>query len=170
MARDRKGETLENHKGRGRKTAMSRVTKIVVAKSVLKRHQSTRKLARKLSGKQHPASKSTVHRYLRQCLRLKPLKLRMQPRLTAAQSRKRLDFAKARINWSIQDWRRVFFTDESPFELFHSPNHQNDRFWASNSSEVAVTETVKHPAKVMVWGTMSFRGLSDLNIVPAAKL
>ena len=129
IARNRKGETLENHKGRGRKTSMSRVTKIVVAKSVLKRHQSTRKLARKLSGKQHPASKSTVHRYLRQCLRLKPLKLRMQPRLTAAQSRKRLDFAKARINWSIQDWRRVFFTDESPFELFHSPNHQNDRFW-----------------------------------------
>ena len=96
---------------------MSRVVKIVVAKSVLKRHQSTRKLALKLSGKQHPASKSAVHRYLRHCLCLKPLKLRMQPRLTAAQRRKRLDFAKARINWSIQDWRRVLFTVESPFRV-----------------------------------------------------
>ena len=39
MALNRRGETLENRKGRGRKTAMSRVAKIVVAKSVLKRYQ-----------------------------------------------------------------------------------------------------------------------------------
>ena len=63
---------------------MSRVAKIVVAKSVLKPHQSTRKLARKLTTKQHPISKSAVHRYLRHCLQLKSLKLRRQPRLTAA--------------------------------------------------------------------------------------
>ena len=67
---------------------MSRVAKIVVVKSVLERHQSTKKLAQKLSGEQHPASKSAVHRYLSQCFRLKPLKLRMQARLTAAQRRK----------------------------------------------------------------------------------
>ena len=169
MALDRKGEALENRGGRGRKTAMSRVAKIVVAKSVMKRHQSTRKLARKLSAKNHPASKSAVHRYLRQCLRLKPLKPRVEPKLTAAQRRKRLDFAKSRINWSIQDWRRVLFSDESPFELFHPPNRQNDRVWAQNSSEVPVIETVKQPGKVLVWGMMSFRGLSDLHIVPRSQ-
>ena len=45
---------------------MSRVAKTVVAKPVLKRPQSTRKLARKMNGRQHPASKTAVHRYLRQ--------------------------------------------------------------------------------------------------------
>ena len=38
MALDRLGETLENRKGRGRKMAMSRVAKVVVAKSALKRY------------------------------------------------------------------------------------------------------------------------------------
>ena len=169
MALDRKGVTLENRRGRGRKTAMSRVAKIVVAKSVVKRHQSTRKLARKLGAKQHPVSKSAVHRYLRQCLRLKPLRLRKEPKLTSAQRRKRLDCAKARLSWSIQDWRWVLFSDESPFELYHPPNRQNDRVWAHDSSEVPVTETVKQPVKIMVWGMMSFRGLSDLHVVPRGQ-
>lgn len=85
MALECRGDTPENHKGRGRKTAMTRAAKIVVAKSVLKRHQSTRALARKLTGKQHPVSKSAMHRYLRHCLQLNPLQLRRQPRLTASQ-------------------------------------------------------------------------------------
>ncbi|XP_043229039.1 uncharacterized protein LOC122385098 [Amphibalanus amphitrite] len=134
MALDRKGEALENRAGRGRKTAMSRVAKIVVAKSVTKRHQSTRKLARKLSAKNHPASKSAVHRYLRQCLRLKPLKPRVEPKLHGSTATK-----------------------------------TNDRVWAQNSSEVPVIETVKQPGKVLVWGMMSFRGLSDLHIVPRGQ-
>ncbi|KAF0300072.1 hypothetical protein FJT64_027332 [Amphibalanus amphitrite] len=52
---------LENRKGCGRKTALSRVAKIVVAKAVLKRSQSTRKLAKKLTEKGHPVSKTPVH-------------------------------------------------------------------------------------------------------------
>ena len=41
-----------------------------------------------------------------------------------------------------------------------------DRVWASGSSEMPVTETVKQPTKVMVWDIMNFLGLSDLHIVP----
>ena len=55
-----------------------------LAKSVLKRQQSTRKLVRKMTAKQHPVSKSAMYRYLQHCLHLKPLHLRRQPRLTAA--------------------------------------------------------------------------------------
>ena len=63
----------------------------------------------------------------------------------------------------------MLFSDESPFELYHPPNRQNDRVWASTSSEVPISHTVKQPTKVMVWGMMSFRGLSDLHIVPRGK-
>ena len=94
----------------------------------------------------------------------------MQPKLTAAQKQKRLDFAKAHINWFIRHWRRVLFIDGSPFELCHPPNHQNDRSWSGDSSEVPITDNVKRPAKAMVWVMMSFCGLSHLHIMPAAKL
>ena len=149
---------------------MSQVAKLVVAKSVLKWHQSTRKLAWKLNGRQHQASKTDVNRYMLQWRPLKSLKLRMQHKLTAAQKQKQLDLVKARINWSIDHRRRMIFIDESPFELFHPSNHPNDRIWAGNSPEVPITNNVKRPAKAMVWVMMSFCGLSHLHIVPAAKL
>ena len=169
MARNRRKESLENRTGRGRKTVLTRVSKIVLAKCVQKRHQSTRKLARKLTSKGYPASKTTVHNYMTKCLHLKPLKPRCQPKLTEEQKMKRLKFAQERKNWSIQDWRRVLFSDESSFEIFHRPNRQNDRVWAHRSSDVAPTETVKHPLKVMVWAMMSYQGLSELHFVPRGQ-
>ena len=62
--RDCQGEMLENRKDRGRRSAMSRGTKIVVAKSDFKRHLCTRTLAKKLTAKKHPVSKSAIHRYI----------------------------------------------------------------------------------------------------------
>lgn len=169
MARDRQGQSLRNRTGRGRKTVLTRVAKIVLAKAALKRRQSTRKLAKKLTAKGHPVSKTTVHSYLTKCLHLKPLKPRRQPKLTEAQKLKRLAFARERISWTIEEWRRVLFSDESPFELCHPPNRQNDRVWAHTSKEVPATETVKHPRKVMVWAMMSYRGLSELHIIPRGQ-
>ena len=120
---------------------MCRVAKIVLAKAVLRRHRSVRKLARKLVAKGHPESKTTVHQYLAKCLYLKSLKLRRKPKLTEAQKRKRLAFAKARKNWTILQWRRVLFSDESPFELFQAPNRQNERVYAHSSHDVPAIGT-----------------------------
>ncbi|XP_037084753.1 dipeptidase 1-like [Pollicipes pollicipes] len=76
LACDRPGETLENRTGRGRRSALSRVAKIVIAKLAFKRRHSTRTLAGKLTAKKHLASKSAVQRYLKTSLELKPLDLR----------------------------------------------------------------------------------------------
>ena len=129
---------------------LSRVAKIVLAKAVLKRRQSTRKLAKKLTEKGHPVSKTTVHNYMAKCLGLKPLNLRRQPKLAEAQKRKRLVFAREQKNRTIQDWRRVLFSNESVFELMHPLNRQNERVWAHSSAEVPAIDTVKQPLKIMV--------------------
>lgn len=44
---------------------LNRISKIVIAKSLEKRHKSTRKLALKLNRMGNPVSKNTVHRYLK---------------------------------------------------------------------------------------------------------
>ena len=51
QTRDSKGETWENRTSRGRKSAMSRLARIIVAKSAFERHHSTRTLAEKLTAK-----------------------------------------------------------------------------------------------------------------------
>lgn len=87
------------------------------------------------------------------------------PKITDRQVEARLKFCKDRENWGVEDWRRVIFSDEAPFQIFGEPNRQNDRVWALGTEEVPTTVKVKFPLKIMVWGCMSYRALSDLHIV-----
>ena len=104
LSRYHTGESLRNQAGCGGKPVLSRVAKIVVAEVALKRRQSVRKLARKLTAKGHPTSKTSVHQHLTMCLHLKSPKLRRQPGMTEVQKCKRLAFAKACKNWTILQW------------------------------------------------------------------
>ena len=85
----------------------------------------------------------TVHSYLRKNLGVKPFKPQLQPKLTEKQKNVRLSFCRERKKWSVHDWRKVLFSDESPFELFHSPNRQNDRVWLADRLNLLPTETLK---------------------------
>ncbi|KAF0307834.1 hypothetical protein FJT64_020849 [Amphibalanus amphitrite] len=97
---------------------------------------------------------------------MRPLKLKKSPKLTEKQRADRLKFARERKNWSVKDWQWVLWSDESPYELYHLPNRQNDRVWVASSSDVQTVPTVKHSVKVHVWGMMSHRALSQLHVVP----
>ena len=166
LKRDKLGQGLASQPGRGRKSTVHPVAKRVIKMATGKRHQSTRKLSRRLTKAGYKVSHTTVHRYLRENLGMKPLKLRKSPKLTEKQRVHRLKFARERRNWSVEDWQRVLWSDESPYELYHPPNRQNDRVWAARGSDVPTVPTVKHSAKVHVWGMMSHRALSQLHVVP----
>ena len=164
--RNEAGDSLENKPGRGRKEKITRVPKIVISKSLNKRGQSTRKLARRLTRNGYPMSHATVHEHLKKSMQVQPFKPRRVPMLTRNQVRNRIEWCKERRLWSISDWKRVIFSDESSFEIFHPRNKQNDRVWAKNIEDVPTTPSVKFPSKVMVWGAMSYRALSELHFVP----
>ena len=66
--RAKSGNSLENLKGRGRKTAIVKVAKIVIAKTLCKKQKSTRKISQILKNKGFPVSHMTVHSYLRKIL------------------------------------------------------------------------------------------------------
>jgi transposase len=163
------GDTLENKCGRGRKKKLSRVAKITIAKSLTKKGQSVRKLAARLTANGHPISHETVRKHMRETLKAMPYRPQMQPKLTEIQKKNRLIFCQERKKWSINDWRRVLFSDESTFELFHHPNRQTDRVWAYKKEQVAPTQKVKFPLKIHVWGVMSYRALSELHIIPRGQ-
>ena len=78
----------------------------------------------------------------------------------------RLDFALKHKNWTVTDWEKVLWSDESPFQLFAPLNRQNDRVWSRSSADVQPFKCVKFPAKIQVWGMMSHRALSELHIIP----
>ncbi|KAI6647362.1 Transposase-like [Oopsacas minuta] len=137
------GEMLNDKPRSGRPPKLSRVPKIIIRKSIGKRWHSTRKLAKYISTYKRPSN----------------------PKLTEVQKSKRVKFCLEHKSWTSLDWERVFFSDESPFELFHPTNSQNDRVWDVSSRNITPVETVKNPPRLMVWGMMSHRGLSELHLI-----
>jgi len=88
------------------------------------------------------------------------------PKLTEKQKENCKNFAREHQKWTSEEWKRVLFSDESSFELFHPVNSINDCIWRRNKDDVKPSEVVKFPAKVMVWGMMGPLGLSELHFIP----
>lgn len=165
-ARSKKGESLKTKQRCGRPKILSKRAKIIIAKSVGKRRQSTRKLAKRLTGKGDRCSKNTVHRYLKNSLGLKSFKRQKIPKLSEKNIKDRYQFAKMARKLTPDQWQNVIFSDESPFPLFWSPNKQVDRIWAKSPNMVEPSLTVKKSPGIQVWGAMSATGLSDLYVMP----
>ena len=71
---DKLGFSEESKPKSGRSAKINRVCKIIIAKSLAKRRQSTRKLAAKLNKGGCKVSHTTVHRYFRNFLGVTPYK------------------------------------------------------------------------------------------------
>ena len=136
LARYNSSKDLQHRKGAGRPKKLKRRSKIIIAKSLGKRHKSTRCIAKQITRTCAPVSKDTIHRYLTKDLGVRPYKRPKQPKLSAKQRENRLNFCLAKQNWTVADWRNILWSDESSFELFNPTNRQNDRIWAKNSSNI----------------------------------
>ena len=92
---------------------------------------------------------------------------RTKPLLTAAHIRKRLSWAQERKDWSVLDWERVWFSDESKFNLVGSDGIQ----WCYRRPHEAfdpryVRKVVKHGGgNIMVWGVITPEGVGRLHRV-----
>lgn len=76
-----------------------------------------------------------------------------------------MQFAKEHINWTVEQWRNVLFSDESKFNLVGSDGiiHVRRPRGKRLQKEFCV-KTVKHGGgHVMVWGCFSANGLGPLH-------
>lgn len=77
----------------------------------------------------------------------------------------RVKWAKEHLNWTVDQWRKVLWSDESPFVLRF---HQRRRIWRRHHDRYNVDglmATVKHDVKIMVWGAFSANGVGRLYLV-----
>lgn len=77
-----------------------------------------------------------------------------KPLLRDANKQKRLQFALAHADWTVEQWKKVFFTDESKFNVFGTHRVQWCRKRDGEELRAdTVHSTVKHGGGgVMVWG------------------
>jgi hypothetical protein len=75
----------------------------------------------------------------------------------------RLEWCREREKWTIDQWRKILWSDESPFELrckrrFRVWRRPEERFHPKNCKG-----TVKHDKKIMVWGCFAAHGVGKLH-------
>ncbi len=76
---------------------------------------------------------------------------------------RRLTWAKENKNWTVAQWSRVLFSNESKFSI--SFGNQGPRVWRKGEeahSPSCLKFSVKFPQSVMIWGAMSSAGVGPL--------
>ncbi len=75
----------------------------------------------------------------------------------------RLTWAKEKNNWTVAQWSKVLFSDESKFCI--SFGNQGPRVWRKGGeahSPSCMKSSVKFPQSMMIWGAMSSAGVGPL--------
>src|SRR3979490_2197296 len=111
----------------------------------------------------HPVSSETVRRVLRKHS-FKAVVKKKKPFLITRHRQLRLAFALKHREWTVEDWKRVIWSDETKINRFGSDGRQ--WVWKQKGEgliEREVQGTVKFGGEnIMVWGCMGWNGVGKL--------
>ncbi len=86
-----------------------------------------------------------------------------KPLLNQRQRQKHLTWAVEKKNWTVAQWSKVLFSDESKFCI--SFGNQGPRVWRKSGeaqNQCCLKSSVKFPQSVMIWAAMSSAGVGPL--------
>lgn len=88
-----------------------------------------------------------------------------KPFVSKKNMKKRMDFARRHLEWTIKDWEKVLFSDESKFNLINSDGVRYVRRPINERYNPSYTiGTFKHGGgSIMVWGSFSALGVSPIH-------
>ena len=102
-----------------------------------------------------------VQQLLSGCGHMMYKKKKSVPALTIEHKKKRYEWAKEHVTWSLSDWKDVIFTDEKKFNLDGPDGFAY--YWHDLRKEPEYFSCRQQGGKsVMVWGAISYYGVSDL--------
>ena len=111
----------------------------------------------------NPVSSNTVRRVLKKHS-FKAVVKKKKPLLSARHRQKRLAFALKHREWTVEDWKRVIWSDETKINRFGSDGREY--VWKKQGEDLIqreVQETVKFGGgNIMVWGCMGWNGVGHL--------
>ncbi len=86
-----------------------------------------------------------------------------KPLLSQRQRQKHLTWALEKKNWTVAQWSKVLFSDESKFCI--SFGNQGPRVWRKSGeaqNRCCLKSSVRFPQSVMIWAAMSSAGVGPL--------
>ena len=84
-------------------------------------------------------------------------KAKRKPALTPKQKKPRLQWAEEKQSWSMDDWMKVIFIDESQICIGQGDDTGTFVWCSSNETykDDCLKKTIKFPHSFMIWGCMS---------------
>jgi transposase len=105
-------------------------------------------------------SRLTVSRVLKN-KGFKSAEKKEKPQLSSKNIKSRFEFAKSHKDWTLDDWKRVIFSDETKINRFNSDGRT--WYWSKDPSildEKSVKPSVKHGGGgILLWGCLTFQGV-----------
>lgn len=98
----------------------------------------------------------TVWRILRSA-GMKKVKPTRKPGLTPPMKQERLDWCLARAHWTLDDWKKVIWSDETSVVLLH--HRDGYRIWRTSAEKfqkTCIRERWKGSMEFMFWGSFSY--------------
>ncbi len=87
-----------------------------------------------------------------------------KPYVNSVQKRHRLLWARRHLGWTITQWKRVLWSDESVFQVFFGRNGRRVlRTKEEKDHPDCYQQQVQKPGSVMVWGCVSALGKGNLH-------
>lgn len=93
----------------------------------------------------------------------------VKPLLTSKQRQRRLTWAREKKDWTVGQWSKVLFSDESKFCI--SFGNKGPRVWRKTGEAQngrCRKSSVKFPQSVMTWGSMSAAGVGPLCFIKSS--
>ena len=110
------------------------------------------------------ADPSTIRKRLRS-FDLISRRMVKKPLLTRKQRMARVAWCHEHRHWTEDQWKNVFFSDESKIEMtYHSGNTRVRRYSWEAQQPFCQQPTVKHPASLMIWSGFSARQIGYLHL------
>ena len=115
----------------------------------------------------HPVSAQTVRNALKEH-NFRSVVKQKRPALKKEHRQNRLQFARTHLNWTVEDWKRVLWSDETKINWIGSDGRVYT--WKQKGEPLndrTTTPTFKHGGgnNLMVWGCMGWNGVGVLTEV-----
>lgn len=85
-----------------------------------------------------------------------------KPFISNINQQKRLQWAKDHVSWSVEQWGKVLWSDESPYMFRCNVRKRVWRLPTERYCKPCIKGTVKQERKIMIWGCFTAHGVGNL--------
>lgn len=153
--------TVERLKGSGRKPKTTSREDRRIVQIVMRDREITAAQIKQQIGRPD-ISDDTIYRRISDLSQLKSYWRLLKPFINEFQAARRVKWCKDHLHWTPEMWRKVLWSDESPFTLHYNRRTRVWRLADEKFKPFAMRGTLKHDSKLNVWACFCAHGVGKI--------